>query len=114
MVLAVQTYPLLLVQKLTPPYWEVLLTRGKFGLVVFLLGHFTPPFGSGVNALKMSQQHYPHYKLTPCQWDFPIRRGKLLYQQQGVSLYCHYHSWDFLPLGQRFIKKWSKVGISEY
>ena len=57
MVMTVQTYPLLMVQKLTPPYWEVLLTRGKFGLVVFLLGHFTPPFGSGVNAWKMSQQH---------------------------------------------------------
>ena len=57
MVLTVQTYPLLMVQKLTPPYWEDPLTGGKFGLIILLLGHLPLHFGGGVNIWKMSQQH---------------------------------------------------------
>ena len=112
MVVTVQTYSLLLGQKITPPYWKVPLTRSKFGLMILFLGHFTLPFDNGVNAWKMSQLHWAHYKLTPCQWDFPIRRGKFLYHEQGVSLHCQYHSWDFLPLFHKLSKNGVKSVVS--
>ena len=67
MVLTVQTYPLLMVQKLTPPYWEV-----------------------------------------------PLARGNFLSQEEGVSLHCHYHSWDFLPCFPKLSKKWSKVSSEQH
>ena len=114
MVVTVQTYSLLLGQKITPPYWKVPLTRSKFGLMILFLGHFTLPFDNGVNAWKMSQLHWAHYKFTPCQWDFPIRRGKFLYHEQGVSLHCQYHSWDSLPLFPKLSKKWSKVSSEQH
>ena len=63
---------------------------------------------------KMSQQEYYQSKLTPCQWDFPIRRGKFLYHEEGVSLHCQYHSWDFLPLFPKCSKKWSEVSSEQH
>ena len=37
-----------------------------------------------------------------------------LYHEQGVSLHCQYHSWDFLPLFPKCSKKWSEVSSEQH